>query len=75
MSMAMAAAPITVTQPVGFLQLVWAITLGALVFDEGVDAWVLIGSGLIIGAISFMTWREALLKRRMRTPVAPATKI
>ena len=75
MSLALAAAPVTVTQPAGFLQLVWAVLLGALVFDEGIDIWVLIGGGVIISAISFMTWREAVLKRRLRTPVVPATKL
>jgi drug/metabolite transporter (DMT)-like permease len=75
MSLALAAAPITVTQPVGFLQLVWAVALGALVFDEGLDIWVIVGGLVIISAISFMTWREAVLKRRLRTPVAPATKL
>ena len=39
MSMAFAAAPVTVTQPVSFLQLVWAVLLGAVVFGEGVDPW------------------------------------
>lgn len=75
MSLALAAAPITVTQPVGFLQLVWAVALGALVFDEGIDVWVIVGGLVIIAAISFMTWREAMLKRALRTPVAPATKL
>ncbi|MDU8926608.1 DMT family transporter [Alisedimentitalea sp. MJ-SS2] len=75
MTLALAAAPVTVTQPVGFLQLVWAVLLGALVFDEGLDVWVIVGGMVIVGAISFMTWREAVLKRRLRTPVAPATKL
>lgn len=75
MSLALAAAPVTVTQPVGFLQLVWAVLLGALVFGEGLDPYVILGGGIIIAAISFMTWREAMLKRRMRTPVVPATKL
>lgn len=75
MSMAFAAAPLTVTQPVSFLQLVWAIALGAVMFDEALDFWVVIG-GLCIGAsVTFITWREAVLKRRMRTPVAAATKV
>ncbi|WP_137700157.1 DMT family transporter [Marimonas lutisalis] len=74
MSLALEAAPVTVTQPVGFLQLVWAVLLGAFVFGEGVDIWVIIGGLVIVGAISFMTWREAMLKRRLRTPVVPATK-
>jgi drug/metabolite transporter (DMT)-like permease len=75
MTLAFVAAPLTVTQPVTFLQLVWATALGALVFGEPVDGWVVLGGALIIGAISFMTWREAVLKRRLRTPVVPATKL
>ena len=74
MTLALAAAPVTVTQPVSFLQLVWAVLLGAFVFGEGLDPFVVLGGLIIIAAISFMTWREAVLKRRMRTPVVPATK-
>jgi len=37
MTRAFAAAPLTVTQPVTFVQLVWATLLGALVFGEPVD--------------------------------------
>jgi len=74
MSMAFAAAPVTVTQPVSFLQLVWAVLLGAVVFGEGVDPWVVIGGLVIIGSIAFMTMREAVLKRKIRTPAVPATK-
>ena len=43
MTLALRAAPIAVTQPVTFLQLVWATLLGALVFAEAVDAWVILG--------------------------------
>lgn len=74
MSRAFAAAPLTVTQPVVFLQLVWATILGALVFDEVVDPFVLLGGGLIIAAISYMTWREAQLKRRAVTPPPDAAQ-
>lgn len=59
MTRAFAVAPMTVTQPVTFLQLIWASLLGALVFAEPVDAWVILGGALMIGAISFVTWREA----------------
>jgi drug/metabolite transporter (DMT)-like permease len=75
MTLAFAAAPVTVTQPVTFLQLVWAVIMGWLVFDEGVDIWVLLGGGLIISAITFITWREAVLKRRSVTPSVNATKV
>lgn len=75
MTLAFAEAPVTVTQPVSFLQLVWAVALGALFFDEGVDIWVVIGGLVILGSVTFITWREAMLKRRAITPPAPATKV
>ncbi|WP_304618931.1 DMT family transporter [Paracoccus sediminilitoris] len=75
MTRAFAAAPLTVTQPVTFLQLVWASLIGVLVFAEPLDAWVILGGGLMIGAISYITWREARLRARMKTPVVGATKV
>jgi len=68
MTRAFRAAPLAVTQPVTFLQLVWATALGALVFGEGVDLFVLSGGAVIIGAISYITWREATVKHRAVTP-------
>lgn len=67
MTLAFASAPLTVTQPVTFLQLVWAVLLGALVFNEGIDIWVIIGGTIIAGAVSFITWREAVAKRNAAT--------
>ncbi|WP_323041859.1 DMT family transporter [Gemmobacter sp.] len=75
MTRAFALAPVSVTQPVVFLQLVWATILGAAAFAEPVDPWILAGGALIIGAISYMTLREAQLKRAGVTPVAGADKI
>ena len=74
MTLAFRAAPLAVTQPVTFLQLVWAVLLGALVFGEGVDLFVILGGTVIVGAVSFISWREAVLKRRI-TPPVPATKV
>ncbi len=74
MTFAFAAAPLTVTQPVTFLQLIWAVLLGALVFGEAVDVWVFVGAAIIMGSVSFITWREARAKRQV-TPPAPATKL
>lgn len=73
MTLAFAAAPLTVTQPVTFLQLVWAVTLGAVAFGEAVDAWVVIGGAVIMASVSFITWREAVA-RRVVAPAVPATK-
>ncbi len=75
MTLAFAAAPVTVTQPVSFLQMVWAVLLGWLAFGEQPDVWVIVGAGLIIAAISFITWREAVLKRRQITPLVGQTKL
>ena len=73
MTLAFAAAPLTVTQPVTFLQLIWAVLLGAIVFDEAIDGWVVFGGAVIICSVSFITWREARAKR-MLTPLHHATK-
>jgi drug/metabolite transporter (DMT)-like permease len=75
MTRAFAAAPMTVTQPVTFLQLIWAALLGALAFGESVDPMVVLGGALIIGAISYMTWREAQIRRRAQTPASPQTHL
>jgi drug/metabolite transporter (DMT)-like permease len=66
MTLAFRAAPLTVTQPATFLQLVWATALGALVFAEPVDPLVLLGGGMIIASVSYIAWREALLRRKVR---------
>ena len=58
MTRAFRVAPMTVTQPVTFLNLVWATLAGSLFFAEPVDLWVLIGGALIVGAISWVTFAE-----------------
>ena len=71
MTLAFAAAPMSVTQPVTFLQLVWSVLIGWLVFAEPVDGWVIVGGGLILGAVSYITLREAMLKRRVTPAGSP----
>lgn len=73
MSRAFAEAPVSVTQPVTFLQIIWAAALGAVLFHEPLDMWVVAGAGLIMAAVSYITWREAILKRRV-TPNVNETK-
>jgi drug/metabolite transporter (DMT)-like permease len=70
MTKALHAAPLAVTQPATFLQLVWATALGAVVFHEAVDFWVLLGGGVIIASVSFISYREWVLSRRVKTPPA-----
>jgi len=72
MTFAFAAAPLTVTQPVTFMQLVWAVTLGAVMFGEPVDGMVILGGAIIMAAVSFITWREAMARRAAAAAVPAA---
>lgn len=65
MTRAFAVAPMAVTQPVTFLQLIWASLMGVAVFHEPLDPMVLLGGAIIIAAISFITWRETRVAQRM----------
>ena len=75
MTLAFKATSISVTQPVTFLQLVWAATLGVVVFGEAIDPFVVLGGVIILASVTFISWREATLQRRLRTPPVPATKV
>ncbi len=75
MTLALQAAPVAVTQPVTFLQLIWATLVGALVFHESVDLWVVAGGTLILLAVSFIAWREAVLNRSSLTTPSIAPKL
>ncbi len=58
------AAEITVTQPVSFLQLIWAALLGFYVFGEVVDFWTMAGALIIVLSATYIAHREAKLARR-----------
>ena len=64
LTQAFRAAEITVTQPVSFLQLVWAALLGLYVFGEAIDLWTMIGALIIIASATYIAHREAILARR-----------
>ena len=74
LTQAFKAAPITVTQPVAFLQLVWAALLGMVAFGEALDPFVFLGGAVIVGAATYISHREAVAARREVTPPAVATK-
>lgn len=74
MTLAFAVAPVTVTQPVTFLQLVWSVLLGMAFFGEPADPWVILGGGIIMASVIFITWREARLRKSHRTPLVNETK-
>jgi drug/metabolite transporter (DMT)-like permease len=64
LTQAFRAAEITVTQPVSFLQLVWAALLGLYVFGETIDFWTMTGALIIISSATYIAHREAKLARR-----------
>jgi drug/metabolite transporter (DMT)-like permease len=64
LTQAFRAADITVTQPVSFLQLVWAALLGLYVFGEAIDFWTMVGALIIIASATYIAHREASLARR-----------
>lgn len=70
---AIAYAPLTVTQPLSFLQLVWAIIFGYWLFDEVPDNWVVIGALIIVASISYLTHREAVATRRLKMQSAESS--
>jgi drug/metabolite transporter (DMT)-like permease len=65
MTFAFRSAPLTVTQPVTFLQLIWAVAVGYLLFGENIDSFVVLGGAIIIGAVLYITLREAQLRKKI----------
>ena len=58
MSMAFKAAPVNITQPIVFLNLVWAAIVGLVFFSEAIDVWVIIGGAIIVFAVSLLSLSE-----------------
>lgn len=60
------AAPITATQPVWFLQLVWGALLGWVAFNESIEIWTFAGATIIIIAVTYITHREAKAQKNRK---------
>lgn len=56
-------APLSVLQPVGFLQLLWAILFGAILFGESIDIFVIIGGAILVGSTTYIAHRESVANR------------
>ena len=63
LTQAFRAAEITVTQPVAFLQLVWATLLGFYVFGEVPDGFTWLGAAIIVGSATYIAHRELKANR------------
>jgi len=53
------AAPITLTQPMTFLQILWSALAGWWLFGDHPDVWVFVGGGVILAAVAAVSGREA----------------
>ena len=73
LTQAFRAAEITVTQPVAFLQLVWATLLGFYVFGEVPDAWTWVGAAIIVISATYIAHRELVAKQREVSDPPPQT--
>ena len=60
---------VAVTTPLRYTRLVFAMTIGMVVFGERPDALTYLGSALIVGAGLYTLWRELV---RRPAPSAPA---
>jgi drug/metabolite transporter (DMT)-like permease len=63
-------APATAVAPFYYLNLVWALALGFLVWGDVPSASLLIGSAIVVASGFFLFWREARLQRATVAPRA-----
>ena len=59
MTMAIKSAPMVVIQPFTFLQLVWSVIFGFILFNENIDIFVIIGGIVILLSTSYLTFQES----------------
>jgi len=69
MTQAIKADPMVVTQPILFLQLVWASMVGLFLFDEQFDLYVIIGGTVIMICVCYVSYREHVLGKRITNDV------
>tara|TARA_B100001540_G_scaffold258924_1_gene237108 strand:+ start:100 stop:978 length:879 start_codon:yes stop_codon:yes gene_type:complete len=62
MTMAIKSAPMVVIQPFTFLQLVWSVIFGFLLFQEKIDVFVILGGIIILISTSYLTFFESRIK-------------
>ena len=65
MTKAIKSAPMVVTQPILFLQLVWASMVGLFIFDESFDPFVILGGTVIMICVCYVSYREHKLGKKI----------
>ena len=64
MTMALKLAPITITQPISYVQIVWASCIGFIFFGETIGLWFSTGASLIILSSLYVTYTSSSKKNR-----------
>lgn len=67
--MTMRVGDISFASPFRYTNLIWALMLGVVIFDDALDRWTLLGSALIVGMGIYTIYRE----RRQQKPMAKAS--
>lgn len=62
---ALSLAPISVLQPVTFLQLLWATLLGVWLFGESIDGFVVLGGAILVISTTYIAHRESIAKKNL----------
>ena len=64
MTMALKLAPITITQPISYVQIVWASGIGFFFFGETISLWFSVGATLIILSSLYVTYTSSANKNK-----------
>ncbi|UXM94609.1 DMT family transporter [Bartonella sp. HY329] len=63
---ALTMAPVSIIQPFNYLQLVWSIFVGLIVFNDFPDKWTLIGAAIVVGSGLFVFYREQVRQPKLK---------
>lgn len=64
-------APASVLSPFIYTQLIWATTLGYLIFGDVPSEWTLAGSAIVVASGLYLIYRERKVTGRVVAPVEP----
>lgn len=59
----------SVAAPFHYVQLLWGLAFGYLLFDQGIDIWTGVGAAIIVGSGIYMIHRERVRNRHVTTGV------
>lgn len=66
--MTMRVGNISFASPFRYTNLIWAIIIGVVIFDDSLDQWTLIGSAIVVGMGIYTFYRERKVQNSRRNP-------